>query len=170
MANAVITPTPKDLISLKIDIIKNSMNSKRSIYEMPKDHEIRITPYLLLGFVEGDGSFFISNTGALNFTIKQKGNLAVMKAIQNFFNELLFSNTPLITSNSILIEKGLQASKYSSYTATLNLKEGGSFLNNQFNVACLVTSQQKEIEVNSLTIGQESIIKILLIPLFDSLI
>lgn len=170
LANAAITPTTKDQISLKIDIIKNSMNSKRSIHEMPKDHEIRITPYWLLGFVEGDGSFFVSNTGALIFTIKQKGNLAVMKAIQNFFNKLLICNTPLIASNSILIEKGLQASRDSSSTATLNMNESGSFLNNQLNVAYLVTSQQKEIEVNSLTIGQESIIKMVLIPLLDSLI
>lgn len=169
LANAAITPTPKDLISLKIDIIKNSMNSKRGIYEMPKDHEIRITPYWLLGFVEGDGSFFVSKTGVLIFTINQKGNLAVMKAIQNFFNKLLISNTPLITSNSILIEKGLQAPRDSS-TATLNLNECGSFLNNQLNVAYLTTSQRKEIKVNSLTIGQESVIKIVLIPLFDSLI
>ena len=92
-----------------------------------------------------------------------------MKAIQNLFNKLLISNTPLIASNSIL-DKDLQASKDSSSTATLNLNECRSFLNNQLNVAFLITSKRKEIEVNSITIGQESIIKFVLIPLFDSLI
>ena len=129
------------------------------------DYKIKITKKN-----SGMGQFFVRNTGALIFTIKQKGNLAVMKAIQNFFNKLLISNTPLIASNSILIEKGLEASKDSSSTAALNLNECGSFLNNQLNVALLTTSQQKGIEVNSLTIGQENIIKIVLIPLFDSLI
>lgn len=40
--------------------IKNTMNRKRINFELPKDHFIKITPYWLLGFVEGEGSFSIS--------------------------------------------------------------------------------------------------------------
>ena len=139
---------------------------------MPKNHEIRITPYWLLGFVEGDGSFFVRSTGVLTFSIKQKGNLAVMKAIQNFFNKLLICDTPLIPSNSILMEKDSQALKDSfSSTTALNLNWCGSSEgkeNDQLNVASLSTSKQKDVVVYSLTISRENFIKIILIPLFDS--
>jgi len=32
-----------------ISLLKNSMNSKREIFQMPEDHTIRITLYWLLG-------------------------------------------------------------------------------------------------------------------------
>ncbi len=37
--------------------IKNSMNRKRVSFHQPLDHKICITPYWLLGFVEGEGFF-----------------------------------------------------------------------------------------------------------------
>jgi len=35
------------------------MNKERKIYKMPDDHNhiVRITPYWLLGFIEGEGYF-----------------------------------------------------------------------------------------------------------------
>lgn len=42
----------------KISCIKKGMNKSRTWFNMP-DHKYRITPGWLLGFVEGDGSFFI---------------------------------------------------------------------------------------------------------------
>lgn len=41
--------------------IKNSMNIKRTDFNM-NNHNVVITKYWLLGFIEGDGSFFISRT------------------------------------------------------------------------------------------------------------
>jgi len=99
----------------------------------------------------------VSSSGGLSFSIKQKGNLAVMQAIQNFFNELLISNTPLIASNSTLTpEKGTQALKdSSSYCSTAsNLNKSEPFEKYQVYVASLSTSKQKEVEVNSLTISR----------------
>lgn len=32
------------------------MNKKRNNFELPTFHEIKITPYWLLGFIEGQGS------------------------------------------------------------------------------------------------------------------
>lgn len=43
--------------------VKNSMNTKRTNTTLPSDHSIVITKGWLLGYIEGDGSFFISRTG-----------------------------------------------------------------------------------------------------------
>lgn len=132
-----------------IDTIKDSMNSKRSNYEIPLDHKIRITSYWLLGFIEGDGSFFVRSTGGFGFSIKQKGNLGLMKAIQNFFNKLL----TLQTSTALKLN--------GSYT-----------LNSNINIAPISTTKTANAEdaVNSLTISREGFIINVLIPFFDSLI
>lgn len=62
------------------------MNSTRSDFNLPEYHEINITSYWLLGFVEGDGSFYLeSNKNALLLGIKQKGNKDLLVEIQNFF-------------------------------------------------------------------------------------
>ena len=44
-------------LNKEINLLKNSMNSKRSDFEMPNSHQVLITDYWLLGFVEGEGSF-----------------------------------------------------------------------------------------------------------------
>jgi len=51
----------KSLLFNKLIELKNSMNSQRTNFELPDTHKIIITPYWLLGFIEGDGSFSISN-------------------------------------------------------------------------------------------------------------
>lgn len=50
-----------EIIDLILEL-KNGMNKKRVDFTMPKDHNIVITKYWLLGFIEGDGSFFLSRT------------------------------------------------------------------------------------------------------------
>jgi hypothetical protein len=65
------------------------MNTNRTVWNCNKD--INITPYWLLGFVEGDGSFSISkeNNFLLIFTIAQTMNdLPLMEAIKNYLNSL----------------------------------------------------------------------------------
>lgn len=62
--------------------LKNSMNSKRTNFDMPKDHFVINGPWLL-GFFEGDGSFFFSNDrNTIGFALTQKGNLDLMNAIK----------------------------------------------------------------------------------------
>ena len=52
--------------------IKDGMNKGRTNFSMPTEHKYRITPYWLLGFVEGDGSFFIRRKNyQLYFSIVQ---------------------------------------------------------------------------------------------------
>jgi hypothetical protein len=38
--------------------LKNSMNKKRNNFIQSPNHNINITPYWLLGLIEGEGSFF----------------------------------------------------------------------------------------------------------------
>lgn len=53
--------------------IKNGMNQKRSDFTIPKDKAINITPYWLLGFIEGEGCFSINrhNKFRLDFSLSQ---------------------------------------------------------------------------------------------------
>lgn len=46
----------------QIFYFKNSMNTKRTNSVLPLDHNIVITKGWLLGYIEGDGSFFVSRT------------------------------------------------------------------------------------------------------------
>ena len=52
----------KKELANKIVELKNIMNTKRVNTIMPLDHNIVITKSWLRGFLEGDGSFFISRT------------------------------------------------------------------------------------------------------------
>ena len=65
------------------------MNSKRTDIDIPKSHQIHITPSQKEGFVEGDGSFSVIKADKiLTFSITQKGNLVLMNAIKSFFFDL----------------------------------------------------------------------------------
>lgn len=48
----------------KIIELKNNMNKKRTEFNLPLNH-IKISPYWLLGFIEGEGSFYLNRS---NFT------------------------------------------------------------------------------------------------------
>lgn len=64
------------------------MNSKRVDLDMSPYH-YKITSWWLLGFVEGDGSFYLdSEIETLAFSIKQKGNKTLMLAIKNYLDSL----------------------------------------------------------------------------------
>lgn len=89
---------------MEVESIKNNMNSKRIVLEMPMSHQINITHNWLLGFVEGDGSFnVVKAENILQFSITQKGNLALMETIKNFFIDLAKSQDLSITQGFIYI-------------------------------------------------------------------
>lgn len=72
-------------IKPKIVAIRNSMNTQRTNFELPSTtHNIIITDYWLLGFVEGDGSFFCRKDGRLTFWISQKRNKALLLGIKDY--------------------------------------------------------------------------------------
>ena len=107
-----------DLVK-QLEEIKSGINSKRTDYKLPVDHEYRITPYWLLGFIEADGSFFIkSKELSLIFNISQSlVDLDLMKSIRRFLLQLWdvgldkFDNANprvrLVTSKEELGEKQL---------------------------------------------------------------
>lgn len=67
------------------------MNRLRSDFTMPKDKEINITPYWLLGFIEGEGCFSINrrNNFRLDFSISQSStNLELMQKIKIYLDNL----------------------------------------------------------------------------------
>lgn len=70
--------------------IKNSMNTNRSNFELPKSKNFRITPNWFLGFVEGDGSFSITRSElSVKFNLWQsKCDLTLLEAIKDFINNL----------------------------------------------------------------------------------
>ena len=74
----------------QLEEIKSGMNSKRTDYRLPANHEYKITTYWLLGFIEADGSFFIkSKELSLIFNISQSFvDSGLLKTIQAFLLEL----------------------------------------------------------------------------------
>lgn len=77
----------KDLfLKQQMDNIRYNMNSNRTDYSWP-DRKIWISPYWLLGFLEGDGSFSVIlrniSTIYLRFTISQSSkDLILLNEIQ----------------------------------------------------------------------------------------
>lgn len=71
--------------------IKKGMNRLRSDYSQLKDREINITPYWLLGFIEGEGCFSINkvNNFRLDFSISQSStSFALMQKIKIYLENL----------------------------------------------------------------------------------
>lgn len=72
--------------SRRIYKIRRSMNNFRTNYDLPSTHSLKITNYWLLGFVEGDGTFYYSNTP--RFSIAQEDvSLPALQAILAFFGK-----------------------------------------------------------------------------------
>lgn len=71
--------------------IKSGMNRKRSDFTMPNNKEVNITPYWLLGFIEGEGSFSINrhNKFRLDFSLSQAIiDLKLMQNIKTYLDNL----------------------------------------------------------------------------------
>jgi hypothetical protein len=69
--------------------IKNGMNSQRTDFQMPESYKPRITPYWLLGFVEGEGSFNVTKGYNLSFGIPQSSKDSIlMERIKDFLDNL----------------------------------------------------------------------------------
>jgi hypothetical protein len=67
------------------------MNRLRLDYTMPKDKVINITPYWLLGFIEGEGCFSINkhNNYRLDFSLSQSStNRDLMKSVKDYLENL----------------------------------------------------------------------------------
>lgn len=67
------------------------MNRLRLDYSLPKDKVVNITPYWLLGFIEGEGCFSINkhNNYRLDFSLSQSStNLELITSIKVYLENL----------------------------------------------------------------------------------
>jgi hypothetical protein len=71
--SSAYAPEYKELLYNKLTNLKKSMNKKRTDFDLPENHQIIITDYWLLGFIEGEGCFSVANTDSfrLDFSIGQ---------------------------------------------------------------------------------------------------
>ncbi len=125
----------------EIDNIKSNLNTQKVYFKMPKSYKPRITRYWLLGFVEGEGSFFAlkKDNLYLTFSISQSMmDKTLMESIKDFFNNLPIDRN----SNDICGAACLYTSK--------------------------VTTTRKPLIY--LNINQTDYIRYVLIPFFDSVI
>lgn len=148
----------------KISYIKKGMNKSRTFpggdgsplvgrtcFNMPAEHKYRITPGWLLGFVEGDGSFFIRRKNyQLNFAIVQHSrDLELMYKICDFLYELPRFDLERMEKTSIMIKES-QALILSESSVVTNKDS----LKNSF---------------TNLVIVNNDIIKSVIIPFFSSM-
>jgi hypothetical protein len=93
-----ISSKSKKEVAESINELKNTMNNQRTDFQMPTDYKPKITSYWLLGFVEGEGSFFVKkNEYKLTFTLTQSiKDFALMELIKDFLY-----NLPGITAQNI---------------------------------------------------------------------
>lgn len=111
------------------------MNSKRVYCEinngsLSKDimdnHEICITDNWLLGFIEGDGSFYIAKkNNILTFSITQKGNLVLMEGIKKYLSNLASSlkkKNKTLNIDVIYITKSKNSSSETVYVLIVKSK------------------------------------------------
>lgn len=91
----------REVVNSEIEIIKDSINTKRVITDLPLDQEFSITPSWLLGFTEGDGTFHYDRRGNFRYQLTQKGNKGLMEAIQNYLNSLVPQDKLLSFSGDI---------------------------------------------------------------------
>lgn len=91
----------------EIGQIKRGMNKGRTYLEMPAEFKYRITPYWLLGFVEGDGSFSIAKKDyQLKFIIVQHSrDLVLMQKIRDYLYNLPLVDKETVSKTSIGIRE-----------------------------------------------------------------
>lgn len=105
------------------------MNTLRTNFVLPDSHKIIITPYWLLGFIEGYGSFSVSTLKSfpLRFNIVQAiTEKKVFEAIQTFLLELPGSyNIRNINSKLVQIieQKDTKLSEGKKFLLNLNIND-----------------------------------------------
>ena len=98
---------PKDEQFRLIVSLKNSMNTQRVNFEMPDSHTIRITPYWLLGLIEGEGTFCLNDpkTMGISFSFALTASQApLIYAIKSYL-DTLFVTDPFLKSSPIYLER-----------------------------------------------------------------
>jgi LAGLIDADG DNA endonuclease family protein len=125
-----------ELVNSKVLSLKNKMNTNRIYFERPMGSEINITKSWLLGFIEGDGSFFLRRDNIVpTFSIELTGvQLPVMLKIKEFLeNSLGFDPYSLykLKNSSIIAINTAKARNNGKSSVSLTIKNI-NVLNNYF--------------------------------------
>lgn len=144
----------------EIKKIKSSINNNRTDFDMSdyyKINSISITPNWLLGFVEGDGTFFVlrrpgGSSYSLVFGLGQSNsNLYLMEAIRDYFNNLPYLSNGLIKEMQTQIIQDKSSFAYIYFDRREDRTNG------------------KHSDLVILNISRTEYLKNVFIPLFDSL-
>jgi LAGLIDADG endonuclease len=105
LRKASVSVDQKTIVKDKILKLKEQMNKKRLSFVLPSDHKINITPFWLLGFIEGEAWFHVrKQTFVLTFGLGQTTiQKAVIEAIALFLNNLIPKNLSELTKKSNFI-------------------------------------------------------------------
>ncbi len=124
--------TERSLLLNKIRELKKTMNTLRTNFILPESHKILITPYWLLGFVEGDGSFSVSTYDSfpLRFNIVQSiTEKNVLEAIKLFLLDMLVNyKKKTIKGNPVQIIEEKESNRSQNRKLKLNLNINDHFI------------------------------------------
>jgi hypothetical protein len=105
--------------------LKDSMNTKRVNFKMPSTHTIRVTPYWLLGLIEGEGCFSLvdlKNIG-ISFSLALTSvQIPLIHAIKNFLDSYGIEDVNLKASPQYLEIISQRTSIYAKDKSTTNGK------------------------------------------------
>lgn len=101
------TSYPIDVLD-QILILKNSMNKSRTNFIQSPHHKINVTPYWLLGLIEGEGSFFaVQNLLTQHFELGLNAiHKPVLEEVYNFLMNLIPND--MISLALLGLEKPIQ--------------------------------------------------------------
>ena len=123
------TKTPE--LRERILVIVGGMNTLRTDLHMADEIEFNITPYWLLGFIEGEGSFYIKNRNiSLGFRIGQTEQEShLLRAVGDFLEKLPGDYTIRGNFSSILNFEKIKARNNSKPAVYLNITSTSYFTN-----------------------------------------
>lgn len=114
--------------------LKKGMNSNRTNWDFPTEHNITITDYWLLGLIEGEGSFYLDRSKMEpNFSIAQSNiQHSLIEAIKNYLIDKLgfdkYSVSKLNNSSVIAVMAG-KARNHSKPLSVLRIKNTNVLIN-----------------------------------------
>lgn len=111
----------KQDLYLNIIQLKDNMNDKRTNFNLPEDHQIWITGNYLIGFIEGDGSFYLNQSDMTVHVslISLTANKIVLEKIREFILNLLDPHSYILGSTTKLVNIVDKKSKGNNKPITL---------------------------------------------------